>query len=190
MIVLGSTSKYRAKLLSRLNLGFLSANPIGSETPVPGEQPQALAERLAAQKAHSLRDAYPKQLIIGSDQVAALENQLLGKPGTHESAVAQLTLMQGHCVRFFTSVCLLNAATGDSLLHTNITQAKLRTLTEQEIERYLLADLPYDCAGSFKVESLGISLFEWVKSDDPTGLEGLPLIALTKQLRHFGVHLP
>jgi len=190
VIVLGSTSKYRANLLSRLGLSFITSNPLCDETPRADEPPENLAIRLARDKAHSLRKAHPDSIIIGSDQVAALKSDKLGKPGTAANAKAQLLSMRGHAVDFYTGVCVLDAASGNQFQAMDRTTATLRHLSTEEIERYVEADKPMDCAGSFKVESLGISLFERVETQDPTALIGLPLIQLSQILRKLGLSVP
>jgi len=190
VIVLGSTSKYRAELLTRLGLAFEAARPNCDETPQIDEKPLDLALRLAKTKAHSLTTRYPESIIIGSDQVCALAGQVLGKPGTVENAVQQLRTMQGQSVIFYTALSVLNSKTGETQNAVDQTIATLRNLTEAEIDRYIEAEMPLDCAGSFMVEKLGISLFEQVESKDPTALIGLPLISLCKTLRHFGVNVP
>lgn len=190
MIVLGSTSKYRAELLARLGLPFEAARPNCDETPQIGEKPLDLALRLAKIKAQSLSTQYPDSIIIGSDQVCALAGQVLGKPGTVENAVQQLRTMRGQPVTFYTGLSVLQSKTGESQSAVDQTIATLRNLTDAEIDRYIEAEMPLDCAGSFMVEKLGISLFEQVESRDPTALIGLPLISLCKSLRHFGTDVP
>ena len=190
MIVLGSTSKYRAELLSRLQLPFSTAKPVCDETPHPAELPKTLANRLAQTKAQSLLDAHPNDIIIGSDQVASLGTSVIGKPGSVDMAKQQLQRMQGQSVVFHTAICVLDGVSGNCLNEIDETTVWLRTLNAAEIERYIAADNPIDCAGSFKVEQLGISLFERVVSDDPTALVGLPLIKLSQCLRQLGVVVP
>lgn len=191
VLVLGSGSRYRAELLQRLKLPFSQVSPDIDETARPGEPPDELAIRLADQKAAAVLSVAPESaIIITSDQVAALGSERLRKPGSVEVAQNQLREMNDQSVDFFTSLCLLNTATGEKFAALDHTRARLRRLTEVEIARYVDADLPLDCAGSFKVESLGISLFESIDSKDPTALIGLPLIALSKGLRLFGVALP
>ena len=190
MIVLGSTSKYRAELLARLGLPFETALPDCDETPHSSEKPPDLALRLAKNKALSLKTQYPDHLIIGSDQVCALGGQLLGKPGTVDRAVQQLRTMRGQPVIFYTGLSVLNSLSGESVDAIDQTKVTLRDLTNAEIDRYIDAEMPLDCAGSFMVEKLGISLFEHIESSDPTALIGLPLISLCKGLRQFGVNVP
>lgn len=188
--ILASTSRYRASLLGRLKRPFISDAPVCDETPLPDEQPQALASRLAKTKARSLADRFPESLIIGSDQVASLNGIILGKPGTKARAQQQLQQMQNQTLEFFTALCVLETSTGQHQQFVDTTRVRLRSLSDDAIERYIDSDMPLDCAGSFKVESLGISLFESVESNDPTALIGLPLIRLSQCLREFGVAIP
>ena len=201
-VVLASSSQYRAQLLSRLGLEFEALSPDLDESFEPDESPTQLATRLARQKAHAV-DAMlkkadeqtvvkptPSRLIIGSDQVAATGNITLGKPETAEQACAQLSRMSGQCVEFLTALYILDSVTGRYFTALDVTTATLRALDEHSIARYVAVDKPLDCAGSFKVEALGISLFEAVKSDDPTALVGLPLIKVCEGLRYFGMQLP
>ena len=191
VLVLGSGSRYRAELLQRLKLPFSQVSPDIDETARAGELPDALATRLAAEKAAAVHSLTPESaIVIASDQVAALGSERLCKPGSVEAAQRQLREMNGQSVDFFTALCLLDTTTGEKFAALDHTRASLRRLTEAEIARYINADLPLNCAGSFKVESLGISLFESIDSKDPTALIGLPLIALCKGLRKFGVALP
>lgn len=190
MIVLGSTSIYRAELLGRLGLAFEQASPNCDESVQNGEKPVELAQRLAKTKALSLVEQHPNSLIIGSDQVCALEGQVLGKPGTVERAVQQLRSMRGQSVTFATALTVIQASSGESQDYVDLTVATLRDLSDAEIERYIDAEMPLNCAGSFMVEKLGISLFDRVESEDPTALIGLPLISLCKSLRHFGISVP
>ncbi len=191
VLVLASGSRYRAELLQRLKLPFSQVSPDIDETARPGEPPDSLATRLAAEKGAAVRSlASESAIVIASDQVAALGSERLRKPGTVEVAHNQLREMNGQPVDFFTAVCLLDTTTGEQFAALDHTRARLRRLTEAEITRYIEADLPLDCAGSFKAESLGITLFESVDSKDPTALIGLPLIALCKGLRQFGFSLP
>ncbi|GKS75659.1 Maf family nucleotide pyrophosphatase [Acidovorax sp. SUPP950] len=189
-LVLGSTSRYRAELLSRLRLPFDVAAPDVDETPHAGEAPSTLALRLAMAKARAVSAAHPDAVVIGSDQVADLSGQPLGKPGTHEKAVAQLQRMRGHSVVFQTAVAVVCAATGFEKVELAPVEVRFRDLSDAEIERYLLAEQPYDCAGSAKSEGLGISLLDSIQSDDPTALIGLPLIRTCRMLRAAGMELP
>ena len=189
-LVLGSTSRYRRELLQRLGLPFTVAAPDADETPLPGETPHALALRLALAKAHAVAAQHPDAVVIGSDQVADLHGQPLGKPGTHERASAQLQRMSGETVVFQTAVAVVCAATGFEQVDLAPVEVRFRTLTGDEIERYLHAEQPYDCAGSAKSEGLGISLLDAILSDDPTALVGLPLIRTCRMLRAAGLTLP
>ncbi|MEG8131987.1 Maf family protein [Xanthomonas hortorum] len=187
-LILASTSVYRRELLGRLQLDFNTARPEVDEQAQPGETPGALASRLAAEKAAAVAAHAPDAWVIGSDQVADLDGQALGKPGTLDQARAQLTAMSGRVVRFHTAVSLVGPVR--SLHALDLTEVQLRPLAPAEIERYLAAEPALDCAGSFKCEGLGISLFDAIRSEDPTALVGLPLIALARLLRQAGVELP
>jgi len=189
-IVLASSSSYRRTLLARLGIDCRALAPEIDERALPGEQPSATALRLAQAKAKRIADIEPAALIIGSDQVAVLDGQVLGKPGTHAAAVRQLQAMREKTVIFHTALCLFNAATGAAQVANVPTTVRFRRLDDAQIERYLQRDRPYDCAGSAKIESLGIALVEQVESSDPTALVGLPLIALTGMLAREGVILP
>ncbi len=189
-LVLASSSSYRAELLARLGVPFLSASPNCDESRMQGEAPEALAGRLALTKASCLISHFPDHRIIGSDQVASASEQTLGKPGSRENARAQLASMSGQEVMFYTALCVIDTAQNIKLACVHETKATLRKLSSEEIERYVAADNPLDCAGSFKVESLGISLFEGVESNDPTALIGLPLIELGRFLRQLGYAIP
>lgn len=188
-LVLGSTSAYRRELLARLRLPFATARPETDETPLPGEAPVALARRLACAKAAAVADLHPGAWVIGSDQVAECGGRPLGKPGGREAAIAQLASMSGRAVEFHTGLCLMR--TGQAPLQAmDRTVVRFRVLEIDEIERYVDAEQPYDCAGSFKSEGLGITLFEAIDSQDPTALIGLPLIATARLLREAGYRLP
>ena len=189
-LVLGSTSRYRRELLSRFRLPFDTASPDVDETPQPGESPAALALRLALAKAHAVADKYPNAVVIGSDQVADLNGQPLGKPLEHAKAVAQLQAMSGQSMLFHTAVAVVCKATGFVQSDTAVVRTVFRSLSDAEIERYLRAEEPYDCAGSAKSEGLGITLLDAIESDDPTALIGLPLIRTARMLRAAGVVLP
>ena len=188
-LVLGSTSIYRRELLSRLGLPFDTARPDVDETALRDEAPRALALRLAEAKAAAVAAQRPHAWVIGSDQVAELEGQPLGKPGTRERAVAQLESMSGRAVVFHTALCLMRSDTA-ARLEVDTTTVRFRTLGTDEIGRYLDAERPFDCAGSFKSEGLGITLFDAIESRDPTALVGLPLIATARLLRDAGFALP
>ncbi|KAB2897870.1 MAG: septum formation inhibitor Maf [Burkholderiaceae bacterium] len=189
-LVLGSTSRYRRELLQRLHLPFEVAAPDVDETPAPGEAPRALALRLALAKARAVAAQHPDAVVIGSDQVADLAGEPLGKPGTHERATAQLQRMRGHTVVFQTAVAVVCQATGFEQMDLAPVEVRFRDLSDAEIERYLRAEEPYDCAGSAKSEGLGVSLLDAIVSDDPTALVGLPLIRLARMLRAAGLTLP
>ena len=189
-LVLGSTSVYRRELLQRLRLPFTVAAPAVDETPLPGEPPAQLAQRLALAKAHAVATLHPEAVVIGSDQVADLAGQPLGKPGDHARATAQLQRMRGHTVVFHTAVAVVCHANGFAQTDLAPVRVRFRELSDAEIERYLRAEQPYDCAGSAKSEGLGISLLEAIDSDDPTALIGLPLIRTCRLLRAAGLVLP
>lgn len=188
-LILASTSRYRADLLARLRLSFEAVAPKADETPKPGETAQKLAARLARDKAQSVARLRPDACVIGSDQVASCVNRLLGKPGTREAAAEQLAFMAGRTVMFATAVCLVHPDLPRPLAEIDVTLVKLRRLKPADIERYLDAEPALDCAGSFRVEGLGITLFEDIQSRDPTGLIGLPLIATGRLLRKAGYPL-
>ena len=189
-LVLGSTSRYRRELLTRFRLPFDCASPDVDETPQPGEAPATLALRLALAKAHAVAAQYPDAIVIGSDQVADLNGQPLGKPLVHDKAVAQLRAMSGQSMQFHTAVAVVCKATGFAQADTAVVRTVFRNLNDAEIERYLRAEEPYDCAGSAKSEGLGITLLDAIESDDPTALIGLPLIRTARLLRAAGVVLP
>ena len=188
-LILGSTSSYRHELLSRLNIPFEVVAPDVDETALAGEAPHALAERLALAKANSVAARYPEAVVIGSDQVADLNGQSLGKPGTHEKAVAQLRQMRNKTVIFQTAVAVVCLQSGFEQLGLAQVRVKFRDLTDEEIENYLQIEKPYDCAGSAKSEGLGIALLESIDSDDPTALIGLPLIRTCQMIRAAGIKL-
>jgi septum formation protein len=187
LLVLASTSRYRRMLLERLGLPFEAVAPQVDETPLPGEAPAATAFRLAAAKARSVASSYRDALIVGSDQVADCAGQAVGKPGTHENAVAQLRALSGQTVVFHTGLALLDVATGKCQTALVDVTSTYRHLTSDEIEGYLRREQPYDCAGSVRSEALGIALFERIESDDPTALIGLPLIQLARMLAAVGI---
>jgi septum formation protein len=182
-LVLASTSPFRRELLARLGLPFDTANPATDETALAGETPEATALRLSEAKARAVAAQHPAALIIGSDQVACLDGQVFGKPGTHKNAVAQLQAMRGRTVNFYTGLCLLNATTGKAHLRGVPTLVTFRELSDAAIENYLRREQPYNCAGSAKSEGLGIALIERMDGEDPNALIGLPLIALCDLLR-------
>lgn len=186
-LILGSTSRYRRELLERLRLPFEVVAPQLDETPQPGEQPIALAGRLALGKAHDVALRRPDAVVIGSDQVADLDGQPIGKPGNHHNAVNQLRAMRGRTVIFHTAVAVVRPATSYEGVLTVPVAVRFRDLSDVEIQVYLHAEQPYDCAGSAKSEALGIVLLEAIESDDPTALIGLPLIATARLLREAGL---
>ena len=186
-LILGSTSRYRHELLSRLRVPFEVAAPEVDETPLPGESPRALACRLALAKAHAVAARFPSAVVIGSDQVADLAGEPLGKPGTHARATAQLRRMRGHTVIFQTAVAVVCRESGFEQTDLAPVEVRFRPVGDDEIEAYLQAEQPYDCAGSAKCETLGIALLEAIESDDPTALVGLPLIRTSALLRAAGI---
>ena len=186
-LVLGSTSRYRRALLQRLRLPFDVDAPDVDETAEPGETPAALARRLALAKAQAVARRWPQAIVIGADQVADLDGDAIGKPGDHARAVAQLRAMAGRVVHFHSAVAVVRPATGFVDLQVALVQVRLRALDDAAIERYLRLDEPYDCAGSARCEALGITLAEAIDSDDPTALEGLPLIRTSAMLRSAGL---
>jgi septum formation protein len=188
-IVLASTSRYRAELLTRLQIPFATGRPDCDEAPLADETPAATALRLAVAKAQSVADAHRDALIIGSDQVADLAGMPLGKPGTRERARAQLAAMRGQTVVFHTAIALLDASAGKVESRLVPTTVQLRPYTNAEIENYLDREDALDCAGSAKSEGLGVALIQSMSSDDPTALVGLPLIALTDLLAGMGVQV-
>jgi septum formation protein len=184
-LILASTSRYRQELLGRLRIPFEAVAPEVDEAAQPGEAPAALAERLALAKARTVAARFPGAVVLGSDQVAELDGEAIGKPGTHENAAEQLRRMSGREVVFQTAVAVV--APGVAAIERAEVRVRFRTLSDAAIEAYLRADEPYDCAGSAKVESLGIALLEAVESDDPTALIGLPLIRTCALLRRAGL---
>ncbi len=188
-LILGSTSAYRHELLARLRLPFEVVSPEVDEAPLPGEHPRDLALRLALAKARAVATRHPAAVVIGSDQVADLGGEPLGKPGTHERAVAQLRRMRSRTVIFQTAVAVVCVETGFEQVELAPVRVRFRDLTDAEIENYLRAETPYDCAGSAKSEGLGIALLDTIESDDPTALVGLPLIRTARLLRAAGLSL-
>ena len=188
-LVLASTSIYRKELLNRLGLPFVTAAPQVDESLQPDESPQQLVRRLAEVKARAVAARYPDALIIGSDQVATVEGRILGKPGGHEQAVAQLRLASGKRLQFLTGLCLLNAHTGEAQVEVVPFTVVFRALDAQQIENYLRREQPYHCAGSFKSEALGIALCERLEGEDPNALIGLPLIRLIHMLEKEGINV-
>ncbi|WP_341916543.1 Maf family nucleotide pyrophosphatase [Polaromonas sp. YR568] len=188
-LILGSTSPYRRELLQRLQIPFEVASPAVDETPLPGETPVALAQRLALAKAHAVAAVFPDAVVIGSDQVADLNGQALGKPGNHANAVAQLRQMRGRSVVFQTAVAVVCLQSGFEQTDLAAVKVQFRALGDEEIENYLQAEQPYDCAGSAKSEGLGIALLEAIENDDPTALVGLPLIRTCRMIQAAGIPL-
>jgi len=188
-LILASTSPFRRELLQRLCIDFSTAAPDIDESAHPGEKPSELVQRLSEAKARAI-GASRQGLIIGSDQVATTGDDILGKPGSHEKAVEQLQYLSGKSVCFYTGLCLLNTETDNARLEVVPYTVLFRRLDDSQIENYLRADKPYNCAGSFKSEGLGITLFERMEGDDPSALIGLPLIKLTTMLLEAGIVLP
>jgi septum formation protein len=189
-IVLASSSPFRLALLRRLGLPFETANPDVDETPHAGENPGETASRLARAKAHAVAPGYPGALIIGSDQVAVCNGVVLGKPGNHDNAVKQLRQMRGAGATFHTALCLLNTASGQSQSAVATNTVFFRDYSDEDIERYLKREQPYNCAGSAKAEGLGIVMIARIEGDDPNALIGLPLIELVTMLKREGVEVP
>ncbi len=189
-LILASTSSYRKQLLERLGLPFIATAPDTDETPGDHEPPEELAARLAVAKARSVAHRHPRGLIIGSDQVAECLGQPLGKPGNPERAISQLKLASGNTVNFHTGLCLLDAASGREQCEVVPFHVQFRPLDDAQIERYVLREQPYDCAGGFKAEGLGIALFERLSGDDPNALIGLPLIRLCRMLAREAIVIP
>lgn len=187
-VILASTSPYRRALLEKTGLAFTTAAPDADETPQPSEEADTLVTRLAAAKARSLAEAFPHHLIIGSDQVCVLDGEITGKPHTLERAFAQLRRASGRCVTFYTGLALYNSASGRLQQVCETFDVHFRALSDEEIHGYLAREMPLDCAGSFKSEALGISLFERLAGRDPNTLVGMPLIALLALLRAEGVN--
>lgn len=186
-LILGSSSPYRRALLERLGLPFQCVSPAIDEAPLPGETPLATALRLAVAKAQAVAPLQRAAVVIGSDQVADLNGTPLGKPGNHDNAVRQLQAMRGRRVVFHTALCLLDVTSGRQQLESVPTTVHFRELNDTQIEHYMQREQPYDCAGSAKIESLGVALVHKIESDDPTALIGLPLIALTSMLLREGI---
>ena len=189
-LVLASSSVYRRELLQRLQLPFTSCSPNIDERPLADETPQMLVQRLAVAKARALRAQFLQHLIIGSDQVAVLDGQILGKPGTAAAAIAQLTAASGRSVTFYTGLCLLDSASGTIEVDCVPFTVHFRTLSPEQVSRYIEREQPLGCAGSFKSEGLGISLFRAPEGEDATSLIGLPLIRLCDMLSKAGIIIP
>lgn len=189
-LILGSTSPFRKELLQRLHIPFITDSPDIDETPHDNETPERYVKRLSLEKARAVATQHPNALIIGSDQCSVLNGVIRGKPHNHKNAVQQLRQSSGERVSFLTGVCLYHSATTEYQLDLIPFHVDFRTLTDHEIDAYLIAEQPYNCAGSFKSEGLGISLFKRLQGDDPTALIGLPLIRLARMLRKKGVVIP
>lgn len=193
-LILASTSRYRGELLTRLGVRFEQVAPDCDETPLADETPEALVARLSIDKAASVASQYPDAVIIGSDQVADLNGTILGKPHSAENALRQLQRMSGQTVVFRTGYCVMSTtstqSTTDQLSGLSNTEASFRSLTIDEIQRYIEHDQPLDCAGAFRSEALGTSLLDSMQSDDPSSIVGLPLIRIASALRSFGIHVP
>ena len=190
ILVLASTSPFRKALLQRLGVDFKTLSPEVDEAVLEGESAEAMVKRLSEAKARAGETDYPDALIIGSDQVAVCDGDVLGKPGNHENARRQLARLAGQRVSFLTGLCLYDSATGSAQLDMVPYHVTFRRLTDEQIERYLRAEQPYNCAGSFKSEGLGISLFESMHGEDPNALIGLPLIRLVSWLNEAGISIP
>jgi MAF protein len=186
-LILASTSRYRRQLLERLGVQFEVKSPQVDETPLPDESPEQLVTRLAGNKAKAVAAEYPDALIIGSDQVAVVDGQILGKPRTYDKAVAQLKRESGKRITFLTGLCLYNATSHHSQIDVVPFYVSMRHLSETQIKNYLRKEQPYDCAGSFKSEGLGIALFDRLEGTDPNALIGLPLIRLIHMLENEGL---
>ena len=187
-LILASSSLYRQQLLQRLGVPFVAIAPNLDESPLPGETPKNLTLRLAKAKAQAIASLHPNAWVIGSDQSADLNGRIIGKPGSHAAALAQLKQMQGQVVVFHTSLCLIGQSFCETI-HVPTT-VQFRNLPERVLDQYLRLEQPYDCAGSAKSEGLGIILLEKIESEDPTALIGLPLIALTTLFHQAGIPLP
>jgi MAF protein len=188
-LVLASTSPFRRELLGRLGLAFEAAAPQADETPRPDEEPARLVRRLAEAKARAVASRYPTSVIIGSDQVACIDSIILGKPGTRERAMAQLRQASGRAVDFFTGLCVLDASTGEAHTVFEPFRVHFRRLTDEQIAHYLDREAPFNCAGAFKSEGLGIALFRRLEGEDPNALVGLPLIRLVDLLAEAGIEV-
>ncbi len=189
-IILASTSPYRARLLEQIGINFTAAAPEFVERDHRSSPPEQTARQFAEEKARSLSPQYPNSLIIGSDQTASLENHILTKPGSVENACRQLQACSGKTVLFHTGLAVLNSQSGRLQLSVDTTTVKFRNLSSEAIERYITKELPLDCCGSFKIEGLGITLFESINGKDPNSLIGLPLIDLISALKQEGLEIP
>lgn len=189
-LILGSSSMFRKQLLEKLGLPFVCHSPKVDEAPLPGESADALVRRLAVMKAEAVATVHPQALIIASDQVSVLEGNINGKPGNRERAIEQLTACNGKRVRFYTSLCLYDAKSKRYELDVETYDVHFRSLTDQQIARYVDKEAPFNCAGSFKSEGFGITLFKALEGRDPNALIGLPLILLVEMLQKFDIELP
>jgi len=189
-LILASSSQYRKMLLARFGIPFDCLSPEMDETAQPGESPLDLVKRLAAGKAESISRLYPGAVVIGSDQLAVFDGQIIGKPGSYKAAKEQLSCFSGHSLEFLTAVSVQSLHNGFGELYTDHTLVHFRTLQGGEIERYLKKEKPFDCVGAFKAEMSGVVLFERIASEDPTALIGLPLIQTSAMLRRAGLQLP
>ena len=188
--VLAASSGFRKQLLEKLNLPFVTASPDADETAQENETPEQLVQRLSIAKAEAIVPDFPNHLIIGSDQVACIDGEILGKPGSFDNALAQLRNASGKTVTFYTGLTLINSSTGNRQTACETFNVHFRNLNDAQITRYLQLEQPYNCAGSFKSEGLGISLFEKLEGDDPNSLIGLPLIRLIQMLDREGIAVP
>jgi len=188
-LILGSSSPFRKELLAKLCLEFITSSPDINETRLENEQPHALVQRLAEQKAIKIAQSYPDALIIGSDQVAVLNDQVLGKPGNYDNAMKQLMAASGNKVEFLTGLALFNSKSGHMQSLVEPFKVSFKTLSESQIDFYLQQEQPYQCAGSFKSEGFGISLFSKLEGNDPNSLIGLPLIRLIRLLEIEGIDI-
>jgi len=186
-LILGSSSPFRAEILAKLGLPFIKVSPDIDESSLAGEQPHQLVQRLSEQKAYKIAESHPNALIIGSDQVAVLAGEVLGKPGNHNNAMKQLTAASGKTVNFLTGLALLNSQTGHIQSVVESFEVEFKTLSASQIDFYLRQEQPYQCAGSFKSEGFGISLFSKLRGNDPNSLIGLPLIRLISLLEAEGI---
>ncbi|MGR8932896.1 MAG: Maf family protein [Gammaproteobacteria bacterium] len=186
-LLLASSSPYRRGLLQKLHLDFVADSPEIDEAPFPGEAPEHLATRLSQEKAAALAEKYPEHLIIGSDQVAVLDGKVLPKPGCRANTIAQLAAASGKIVYFYTGICVFDGRSGQFRTDYDRCAVTFKKLSQEQIARYVDCERPFDCAGGFKAESLGIALFERITGDDPNALVGLPLIKLIALLEEFGV---
>lgn len=189
-VILASTSRYRAELLQRLKIEFKQHSPVCDETPLNDETPRELVERLSVAKAQSIADQFPEHLVIGSDQVANHDGRVIGKPASHNDAVAQLRSLSGQSITFLTGLCVMQKSAQRILQSVVTTKVRFKSLDDAQIDRYLEADKPYDCAASFRSEGYGSTIVDNISSDDPTAIIGLPTILLSTYLDQLGLQLP